>query len=232
MKRRFLAVLVLPALLLAGCASGSQLVVSPGASGSSVAPSVAPSVTPIATPSITPVVTPPPVAVKKPAITHVIPASYLVEGKPHQPDSNGDWMGRWAFYTDSTKDVFCDIYVFSGDPAGVHCYITSHALNAQVSWSAPASVSAECGATGSYGVGLNVESLYPKTAGFMGCFPFIDQATASIQAKTKVLPDKAVLVVSPFSCTVKSGAVTCHSIAADGGGGALSFGLHSLAFVQ
>jgi hypothetical protein len=232
MKSRYLAVLVLPALFLAGCASGSQLAVSPVGPGSSAAPSASPSVAPVVTPTTAPPVATPPKATKKPGAVHVNAASYLVEGKPHQPDSNGDWYGRWAFYTNDKKDVFCDIYLFSGDPAGVHCYITSHTFNTQVNWTAPASVSSECGASGSYGVGLNVESLYPKTAGFMGCYPFIDQAKASIQAKTKVLPDKAVLVVSPFSCTVTSGAATCRSIAADGGGGALSFGLHSLAFVQ
>ncbi len=238
MKRRYLAALVLPVLLLAGCSAASQTPSSapPAAAGATTPPSAAPSTAPVSTPTAAPPVaatpTPAPTKKKKAGPVYVNAANYLVSGKPHHPDSNGEWYGRWAFYTSSQKYVLCDIFVFSGDPAAVHCYLTGHAVMSHINWSAPAAISSTCGSQGSYSVGLNIESLYPKEAGFMGCDPYIDAVSASIQAKTKVLPDKAILAVSPFSCTTTSGAATCRSTSSMGGGGALSFGIHSLAFQQ
>jgi hypothetical protein len=225
MKSRLFVVFALTAVLLSGCATAAP-VSAPAPTAPATALVVA---SPTATAPAAPVPTP---TATTPAVPAAINAAdYLVEGKPHHPDSNGEWYGRWAFYTDATKDVFCDIFIFSGDGPAVHCYLTSKALDAQAAYTVPSSISSACGSSGSYGVALDAESLYPKLAGFIGCDPFIDQAKTAIQAKTKVLPDGAKLTVSPYFCTVSAGIATCTDTQ-ESPHASLTFGLQAATFVQ
>jgi hypothetical protein len=154
--------------------------------------------------------------VKTPAVPPTINATdYLINGTPNVPDANGEWYGDWAFFTDSTKRVWCDLSVFSDDGPGAHCYIVPSA-HSQATYPIPAGIGNNCNGTADvdtdgYGLGLGLalqgDTSNPE-AGWAGCSDSNNIAAADL-AKSKVLPDGSTLVVAPFTCRVASAVATC-----------------------
>jgi predicted small lipoprotein YifL len=206
MKRRFGLLFALPFVLaLAACAPARPIHLPPKAAPSSASPTSSPPVN---------------------------PANYLVEGTPDVPDSNGEWYGEWAFYTDASKSVWCQFTVFSGDNPGANCSIVP-ADRSRVTYPLPAGSSAGCATSNwdgyTLGLGASVDDLMPQDAGWDQCFGN-DPASAADLAKTLVLPSGATLAVAPFSCTVSAGVATCSESVTGGAAATVTLGLHTASF--
>ena len=192
------------ALLLAGC--------TPEAPKPS--PTSAAEVSEVPTPTPTPTVAAP---------ETVSAADFLLDGTPGVFDADGFWKGHYGFYTDDSKAVRCDLWVFSGDSGGVTCSVTP-GNEGKVAYAVPA---ADCQASDGnnvdgYSVGINFKVFAEGFAGFSGC----GAGASDFAGTTKVLHDNQTLAVShdneQFVCTVAAGVATC----ADAGSGAsIRFGL-------
>lgn len=192
------------ALLLAGCTPEAP----------------APTTTPEAEAIETPTPTPTPTAL---APETVDPAGFLLDGTPGVFDADGFWKGHYGFYTDDTKTVRCDLWVFSGDSGAATCSVTP-GNEGLVTYALPA---ADCQAsdgnnTDGYSVGINFKVFAAGYAGFTGC----GAGASDFASTTKVLQSNQILVVShdneQFTCTVAEGAANCLE---GGTGASIRFGL-------
>ncbi len=213
------------ALLLAGCQLGTPVAATSG-TGSS------PSTTP--TPSVT--APPSPAAAAQADIT-----GYLLQGTPYLPDANGEWSGHYGFYTDASKSVACDIWIFSGDSGGVSCNIeVGH--ESQRSYTLPAGVTSTCtdAPGGGYQTdGTEIDINYkifpdPMNVGFAGCLSDSSGADPAVEAKRVVLPPNTVLTVTQtgfetYTCSAAAGIASCSDSAP---GSSFVFGLSVATFHQ
>jgi hypothetical protein len=208
MNRRMIVVLAaLPLLLLAGCAP-SQPTAAP-----------APTVTVTQAPPVaTPTPTPTPTATTPTAPTAVNSALYSVA--PHE----------WAFYTDASKNVWCEIYLSVGSPDEGGCWITSPAANAQATFTAPGSIKAECGSIGGYGAQIGGGAGLTHAVNWWGCYKFANVVSPAIAAKTQPIPDNSVLHIAPLTATVVGGVVKFTDT--QDAGASLTYGLTVASFVQ
>lgn len=212
MLRRLPVLLAVPVLLigLAGCTqSNPSASAAGGASGGSIA-SGAPTSSPA--PGATSAPADPPVGSRGHTPTPAADSDYLINGHPHQPDSNGDWSGEYAFFTDSTKTVWCEFTIFSADTPAGYCLVVPSAKS-QATFEKPASASNNCDQSTSrprdgFALGFGGNPLGSALAGWSGCSTSA-YAPAADLAKTKVLPDDTTLSVKPFSCTVLTGLARC-----------------------
>jgi hypothetical protein len=235
MRRALTVVLAVPLLvLLAACAPAAHGGIPTKhhtTASSSTAPSASPTPSVSAPAPATATPAPAPVKVTPPAINQ---ADYLVKGTPHHPDSNGEWFGEWAFWTDSTKTVWCQFTIFSGDNPASNCSIVPSARS-QVTYPIPAGSSAGCATSNwdGYTLGLDasVDDLIPKDAGWDQCWVH-GVAVVTAPATTKVLPDGATLTVAPFSCTVHAGVATCKNVSTSSNPSSayITLGLHAASF--
>jgi hypothetical protein len=171
--------------------------------------------------------------------TTINPADYLIDGTPHVPDADGEWFGEWAFFTDSTKRVWCEMSVFSGDGPGASCSIVPGAT-AAATYPIPASVKNKCDntdgiETDGYGLGpgldLQADPTSPE-AGWAGCSNDFYIPSADL-AKSKVLPDGGTLAVDPFSCHVVAAVATCtFNDTYDARTGTITMGMNVASFSQ
>jgi hypothetical protein len=157
-------------------------------------------------------------------------ASYLLAGTPGVFDANGEWSGHYGFFTDDTKSVRCDIFIYSGDSGGVDCAITP-GNEAKRTYTVPSTVDTTCSPSSEipsdgYSVDITFKALGPSTsAGFIGCRSNVEK-NPDIIAATKVLHDNQTLKVESgpykYKCTVAAGVASCaeaHS------GASITFGL-------
>jgi hypothetical protein len=222
MMRRLGLLLVLPLLIGLAACSPTRTVSLPSK------PHPVVSHKPVVTAAPQATVTPTAAPVAPPAIDA---ANYLVDGTPNVPDADGEWFGQWAFFTDSTKSVWCQFIVFSGDNPGATCSIVPSA-RAQATYPKPVVGGCEAVNADGYtlGMGGNADDLQPNAdAGWDGCIAG-DSDIAALMAKTKVLPNLATIAVSPFSCTVNAGVGTCvESLVGEPAIG-ITLGLHTASF--
>jgi hypothetical protein len=191
------------------------------------------------TPSVAPSSSPTPAAVQASATPSATPsaapeivdaASYLLTGTPGVFDANGEWSGHYGFFTDETKSVRCDIYIYSGDSGGVLCAVTPGNESLRT-FTVPSGVDTTCDASSSnesdgYSVGINFKVFGDSTsAGFTGCRAGVENHP-DLVAATKVLHDNQTLNVEAgpykYTCTVAAGVASCaeaHS------GASITFGL-------
>lgn len=192
------------ALLLAGCTPEAP------------APTKTPDAEVLEAPTATP--TPTPAAPET-----VDAATFLVDGTPGVFDADGFWKGHYAFYTDDSKAVRCDLWVFSGDSGGATCAVTS-GNEGKVSYALPATdcQAADGNNVDGYSVGINFKVFAAGYAGFTGC----GAGASDFADTTKVLLDNQILVVShdseQFTCTVSSGIANCFEGST---GASIRFGL-------
>lgn len=151
-----------------------------------------------------------------PAPETVDAATYLIDGTPFVPDGDGYWKGHYAFFTDDTKTVRCDIYIYSGDSGGVTCSTTS-GNQGLVTYAVPP---ANCG-TGSsnefdgYSVAINVKVFDTGSSGFSGCGVgdfFAGSPGDELPAPLVLNDNQTLFVNSPlyqYTCTVAAGVATC-----------------------
>lgn len=213
------AVVVAAALLLAGCTPEAPAPSSPPTAVQS-APTAAPAPSPTATPA--------------PQPETVDAADYLIDGTPFVADQDGYWKGHYAFFTDDSATVRCDIYIFSGDSGGVTCAATA-GNQGLVTYALPP---ANCG-TGSsneldgYSVGINFKVFDAGNAGFTGCGvgDFFASEPGNALPTPAVLHDNQTLVVTTavyiYTCTVAAGVATCTDSYT---GAAVTYGLGTAAF--
>jgi hypothetical protein len=225
MRRRLIVLLALPLLLVLAACAPARHIAGPSH------PHPHPTVTHVPSASVTPSATPTATAPVAPATVN--PATYLIEGTPNVPDANGEWYGQWAFFTDSTKTVWCQFVIFSADNPGASCSIVpaDHAL---ATYPRPAGSSADCSTNPWDGYtlaeGASADDLIPNAdAGWDQCIA-LDPDTAAEIAKTLVLPEGATLTVAPFSCTTKAGVGTCTASAPGEPSTWISLGLHTATF--
>ena len=233
MNRSIGLVLVLPLLLVLAACAPTRHVSLPSKPHSSVSASDA------ASASAVPSTTAKPILKSPAAPPKINPTDYLIDGTPNVPDANGEWFGEWAFFTDSTKRVWCEMSVFSGDGPAAQCYIVPTAKS-QASYPIPAGVANNCDSSDSvdtdgYGLGLGIalqgDPSNPE-AGWAGCSTDGFVVPADL-AKSKVLPDGATLAVVPFSCSVASGVATCvFNDTYDGKTGTITLGMKVAKFSQ
>jgi hypothetical protein len=226
MRSRVIALAAIPlVLLLAGCV--------PAATPSSHTTVSTPQHSASATPTLTPA----------PAPTPVDPAGFLTLGDPGVPDSDGEWVGRYTFFTDASKSVLCTMTVFSGDPGGIDCQVLPDSL-AKRTYALPAGVTSTCSPVGSQGVtsdgseiDMGSEALYPANVGWEGCItdPAIDPA---VLAATKVLQPSQVMTITHdterWTCAVTTSKAvgTAHCSSAQSATASLTFGLSEASFTQ
>jgi hypothetical protein len=233
MNRSIGLVLVVPLLLVLAACAPTRHVALPSKPHSSVSASDA------ASASASPTATAKPI-IKTPAVPPKINATdYLINGTPNVPDSNGEWFGEWAFFTDSTKRVWCELSVFSGDGPGANCYIVPTAKS-QASYAIPANIKNNCDSqdsidTDGYGLGLGLDLQGDPSnpeSGWAGCSTDYFMPPADL-AKSKVLPDGGTLAVAPFTCSVASGVATCvFNDTYDGKTGTVTLGMKVATFSQ
>ncbi len=157
-------------------------------------------------------------------------ASFLLAGTPGVFDANGEWSGHYGFFTDDSKSVRCDIYIYSGDSGGVDCVITP-GNEAKRTYTVPSTVDTTCSPSSEipsdgYSVEITFKALGPSTnAGFIGCRSNVEK-NADIIAATKVLHDNQTLKVESgqyqYKCTVAAGVASCSEA---GTGASITFGL-------
>jgi hypothetical protein len=163
---------------------------------------------------------------------------YLINGvSDPTTDTTGSDYGEWAFFTDSTKQVWCQFTIFSADAPASYCFIVGSGKSAKT-FTVPAGVTNGCDMSSSlaidgYGLGLAVEGLpNGSQAGWAGCSNDFFVPPADL-AKTQVLPPGSTLAVSPFSCAVTASVATCHyTSGGSGGSGTMTLGLHVATFSQ
>jgi hypothetical protein len=226
MTRRLAILLVLPVLLLVGCtpttpvASGTVPPATPTQVGT---PTPSPVVTPTATPTPTPT----------PTVAAIVAADYLINGHPHHPNSSGTWYGEYAFFTDDSKTVWCEITIFSSDSPGAYCFVVPSAKGL-VTYTHPAGSSNNCDmssarARDGFALSFGSNPLGTHLAGWAGCATNYFEPPADL-AKTKVLPNGATLTIKPFSCTVISGVARCSQKDSATVYGDITFGLHTASY--
>lgn len=184
-------------LLLAGC--------TPAAPEPSSAPTEAGS-----KPTATPTATAAPTTL---APETVDAAAYLIDGTPFVPDGDGYWKGHYAFFTDDTAAVRCDIYIYSGDSGGVNCSTTA-GNQGLVTYALP---TADCGSGAAnefdgYSVAINFKVFDSGNAGFSGCGVGEALAADGLPAPLVLHDNQTLFVNSPlyqYTCTVSVGAATC-----------------------
>ncbi len=204
-------------LLLAGCTPAT---VSPTTTSGT------PAATSSATPSSTPTPAPEPETVDA--------ADYLIDGTPYVADQDGMWKGHYAFFTDDSATVRCDIYILSGDSGGVTCATTA-GNQGLVTYALP---TATCGSGSSndidgYSVGINFKVFDSGNAGFTGCGvgDFFATAPGNALPTPVVLHDNQTLVVDTsaytYTCTVAAGVATCTESYT---GASITYGLGAASF--
>lgn len=194
--------IVAAVLLLAGCT-----------------PEPAPSPTPTAAESSS---TAEPAASASPAAEIISPDDFLVDGTPGVAGSDGTWKGHYAFYTDASKAVRCDLVIFSGDSGGVTCSVTP-GNESKVTYALPQT---DCqpddgNPVDGYSIGINYKVFPNGNTGWTGCAT----GTSDFAGSTKVLPDGQELLIESaaekYTCSVADGIATC----ADAQGASIRFGL-------
>ena len=159
----------------------------------------------------------------------VDPSAFLLEGTPGVLNADGYWSGHYGFFTDASKVVRCDLYIFSGDSGGVNCAITL-GNEASRSYVVPPEVSTDCDLIASnssdgYSIGINFKVFESGTAGFTGCRLSQEQADPAILAATKVLGQSQLLAVETayemYACTVENGVASCSEASS---GASIRFG--------
>jgi hypothetical protein len=200
-------------LLLSGC-------------GATAAPNPAPAVT----------VTPPaaaattdPTATPAPAIRA---SSYLVQGALDKPGADGDWSAHYGFYTDSSKSVRCDLFVFSGDAPAASCTVLADFLDS-TTYTVPGSIDTSCDQSSSApadGTAMGMGGQIAKGAGWIGC-QGTNSVSATIAHKTKVLPDGATLTVRFMKCTTHTGTAHCQ-FTDPTNHASITFGLNSASYTK
>ncbi len=155
------------------------------------------------------------------------PNDYLIAGGLNSdPDGDGFWSARYAFFTDDSHSVRCDIWIFSGDSPAVLCGITPGNENL-VTYALPADAQCDLSTSNPYdGYSLSVggKSL-DGFAGWSGCAETRDYNPED-NAITKVLPEGQTLTMPPFTCVVGGKAASCDFT--DGSGG-VTLGLYTAA---
>lgn len=155
------------------------------------------------------------------------PDDYLIAGGLNEdPDGDGFWSAHYAFFTDDSHAVRCDIWIFSGDAPGALCGITP-GNESLVTYELPADAQCDLSTSNPYdGYSLSVGGQgLDDFAGWSGC----DETRGynpEDNAITKVLPEGQLLTMPPFSCIVGGKAASCDFI--DGSGG-ITLGLYTAA---
>jgi hypothetical protein len=222
---RAIVVLIPLIFVLAACAAATHVAAPhPTVVHHSPKPSATPTLTPTPTATATAKATVPPPIVNS--------ADYLIDGTPNVPDSSGEWFGEWAFFTDSTKTVWCEFAVFSADNPGASCSIVPSA-ESQATYPRPAGSSTDCSTSDWDGytlaLGAGAEDLPNADAGWDQCIN-LDPDTAGYQAKSKVLPNGATIAFAPISCTTSNGIGTCVETNPGSPSISITLGLHTASF--
>lgn len=140
---------------------------------------------------------------------------YLIAGGLNEdPDGDGFWSAHYAFTTDATGAVRCDLWIFSGDDPSVLCAITpSH--RSEVTYALPSGTQCDLSTANPYdGYSLSVGGkALDGFAGWSGCAEQLDYGTETV----KVLGEEQTLTVPPFVCVVGGKAASCDF--QDGSGG-------------
>ena len=189
----------------------------------------APSSSPSAASKPTTTATAAPTATAAAAPETVDPATFLIDGTPFVADADGYWKGHYAFFTDASETVRCDIYIFSGDSGGVTCAVTA-GNDSTVTYQLPA---AQCDQSTSnpydgLSVGINFKVFDTGNAGFTGCGvgAFFETQPGSDLPNPKVLKDNQTLNVITatynYTCTVAQGVASCSEAMS---GASIKFGL-------
>jgi hypothetical protein len=190
------------------------------------APSTSASATP--TPTVSATASAPTDSAPAPPET-VDPSTFLIDGTPFVADADGYWKGHYAFFTDDSETVRCDIYIYSGDSGGLTCAVTA-GNDSTVTYALPA---AQCDPSMSnpydgLSVGINFKVFDTGNAGFTGCGvgAFFETQPGSDLPNPKVLKDNQTLNVITatynYTCTVSKGVASCSEALS---GASIKFGL-------
>ncbi len=146
------------------------------------------------------------------------PDDYLIAGGLNvDTDGDGFWSAHYAFFTDDSHSVRCDIWIFSGDSPGALCGITP-GNEGLVTYDLPSGAQCDLSTSNPYdGYSLSVggKSL-DDFAGWSGCAEQRDYNPED-NAITKVLPEGQTLTMPPFVCVVGGKAASCDFSNGDGG---------------
>jgi len=201
--------IVAAVLLLAGCTPEPAPSPTPTAAGSSSSAE--------------------PTASVPPTVEIISPDDYLVDGTPGVAGADGTWKGHYAFFTDASKAVRCDIYIFSGDSGGVTCAVTPGNESKVTYMLPPADCAPEDGnPVDGYSAGINYKVFTTGNSGWTGC----GLGASEFAGVTKVLPEGQDLVVETaaekYTCSVSAGVAACF----DAQGSGFHFGLSNVDFVE
>ncbi len=193
-------------------------------------PTPPPVVEPVETPTSTPAETETP---EPPA--PIVPADYVVEHMDEE--ENASELFHYAFWTDESKAVRCDIWIGGQSDPYANCFIMAGAESA-ATYALPAGVTANCAAEADprldgyevYVVGIPSDAGYPlPRAAVNGCADYRQYPSSAIAAATRVLPDGGSLDLAPFVCSVSDAVATCSYGAI---GASVSLGLSAIAVVN
>jgi hypothetical protein len=175
----------------------------------------------------TPVIEPP----EAPTAQPVLPVAddYLVEHQPADAVAESSELFHYAFWTDDTKAVRCDITIGGQSDPVAGCLVMS-AFESSVTY-APVATSLDC--VDGFEVGIVA---IPADAGYdqpraqvSGCAEYRQYPSAAIAAATLVLPPGAALELGPFRCAVADAVATCEYPAM---GASVSLGLSMIGVVN
>jgi hypothetical protein len=135
---------------------------------------------------------------------------FLVSGALNEdPDGDGVWEARYAFYADAQHAIRCDIWIFSGDDPALECAVAPEARDL-VTYSLPNPVP---GCDMSADSPTDGYSLYLSNQGFgskafwAGCAEYLDYSGDEVPVK--VLQNNQTILVEPFTCLVNHEVAEC-----------------------
>ena len=184
--------------------------------------------------------TPPPVVEPSPVVepvettepeepTPAVADDYLVEYFPADAASEASELFHYAFWTDDTKAVRCDISVGGQSDPLASCFVMAD-FESRVTYAVPVG-DEECADGYEVGVvAIPIDAGYDQPrAGVHGCAEYRLYPSAAIAADTLVLPSGAPLNLGPFRCEVTDAAASCIYVQL---GASVTLGLTQIAVVS
>jgi hypothetical protein len=164
-------------------------------------------------------------------------ADYRVEYQPADSESEVRELSHYAFWTDDSESVRCDVWIGGEFDPYAACHVTPEG-ESSVTYSLPEGITADCSdgadpaldgfetrliAVGE-GAGFELDRAIVAGCASGRLYPSVEVAEA-----TRVLPNEAVLELEPFRCSVIEAVATCEYLEVEA---SISLGLTEIRVVN
>jgi hypothetical protein len=161
-------------------------------------------------------------------------AEFLVEYQPADTESEVHELFHYAFWTDDSRSVRCDVWIGGESDPYTACHVMA-AAESEATYSLPSDLTIDC----SDGADPALDGFETRLvavgegAGFdldravvAGCASGRLYPSPEIAAATRVLPEDGILELAPFRCSVTRAVATCEYLEVEA---SISLGLAAIA---